>query len=138
MALTAEEIETVREITLETSLSDITVLCSELTAEQTTRLSAIIEDWDAIRFRNGDLIPSRDNELFFAQEEKRRQVRHTVRLMLGLPAISNTEIAIAEINGMYGSLTGGMVGKGNSGGTGAAEFGMVTSGGIGGVGELGG
>jgi hypothetical protein len=123
------KIEIVREICLETDFYYIKTLVEALTGYQLARLETIADGWDAIRFKTGDMIPNGSNEFFVAQEEKRRQRRHLVRTMLGLPAVSDTEIEIATLNGTYGSLSAAMGGGGSSGGSG--EFGLVAGNGVG-------
>lgn len=124
MALTPAQLETLREIALLTNLVETNTYASNLLSVQETSLVNIIDnEWSKVRFKVGHLVPNRD-ELLFSKIEQRRQIRYTVRMMLGLPPVSDYEIEMAELDGTYGSvIPGGGKGSG-SGGAGLGEFGV--------------
>lgn len=130
MALTPAQVEVVREIALLKTFAEAQSLVDGLTADQTTSMTQLVSvDWPAVRFKVGHLVPNR-KDLLNSQVEKRRLIRHTVRMMLGLDPVSEEEIAMAELDGSYGSVIPGG-GKGSGGGGGSAEFGILPSTGYG-------
>lgn len=131
MALTSAQIETVREIALLKSLATATSLCGSLTAAQETSLINIVDVvWPKVRFKIGHLVPNR-RDILNSRIEERRQIRHTVRLMLGLDPVSQEEIDMAELDGTYGAVIGGVGGGKGGASTGRGEFGVFTVSGIG-------
>ncbi len=117
------EIETVREIAFLKSFSQTETLVGTLNTEQQEVLSEIVSTkWPKVRFKIGHLVPNK-RDILNSRIEERRQIRHTVRLMLGLDPISEYEIQEAELDGTYGAVVGGVGGTGGAGG-GAGEFGV--------------
>lgn len=131
MALSPAQVEVVREIALLKTLAEAQSLADGLTADQETAMIQIVEvEWPAIRFTVGHLVPNR-KDLLNSQIEKRRLVRHTVRMMLGLDPVSQAEIDMAELDGTYGAVIGGAGGSSGASGGGSAEFGIFTQTGFG-------
>jgi hypothetical protein len=83
MALTATQLVTVAEITLET-LDTVEALASSLTAEQETSIGTDITLWNTIR--NSHVKVTKDID--FDNERKREAIRRRVRKALGLSLIS--------------------------------------------------
>lgn len=131
------KIETVREITLLRSIEITTTLVQALTDDQRTSLISIINtEWAKVRFKVGHVVPNRA-DLMVSKIEQRRQIRHTVRIMLGLDPVSDEEIQMAELDGSYGSVIGGTGGGGSGGGAGSiGEFGVFQTSNRNGGGEL--
>jgi hypothetical protein len=82
--LTADEIETTRDASGESSLSTITQLATALTEEQRVTLRDYIAKWQQVRMKTTTLSGGRLG-LTTSPEETRRLVRDAVRSLLGLP-----------------------------------------------------
>jgi hypothetical protein len=128
MPLSPEQVEVVREIALLKTTAETLSYTDALSSVQVTAMQAIVTtDWPALRYKVGHMVPNR-KDILNSYIEQRRLVRHRVRLMLGLDPVSEEEIAMAELDGTYGAVIGGVgKGKGAGGGGGAAEFGIFSA-----------
>jgi hypothetical protein len=96
MALNPTQLETVREICQlpggQEGMAAVESLCAPLTDEQITQTIADIAEWMKVRLNVTNVLATGGGDnTEIIREEKRKLIRHTLRLRLGLSAVSATE-----------------------------------------------